>query len=114
VWKILPVEQADSTSLLPSKLISKQVFKIRKGEKQQDFEDEIVIGMNGAVAGSRGVNRFHHGRFGDGITLMADMAPRATSSQQMTRKGCISSSSTVEAMVKASLPPGVSVSTSSL
>ena len=45
------------------------------GTSDRDFEDHIIIGMNGAAAGSQRKTKFLHARFGDGITLMVDMVP---------------------------------------
>ena len=58
---------------------SDRVFKIHNGKKdglEWDFKDHIIIGMNGAAAGSQRRTKFLHARFGDGITLMVDMVPR--------------------------------------
>ena len=57
---------------------SNRVFKIHNGKNdglEWDFKDHIIIGMNGAAAGSQRKTKFHHARFGDGITLMVDMVP---------------------------------------
>ena len=57
---------------------SDRVFKIHNGKKdglEWDFKDHIIIGMNGAAAGSQHQTKFLHARFGDGITLMVDMVP---------------------------------------
>ena len=57
---------------------SDRVFKIHNGKKdglEWDFKDHIIIGMNGAAAGSQRKTKFLHARFGDGITLMVDMVP---------------------------------------
>ena len=60
---------------------SDRVFKIHNGKSKKDglewdFKDHIIIGMNGAAAGSQRKTKFLHARFGDGITLMVDMVPK--------------------------------------